>query len=121
MWRVLFIAFLMAHGGVHLAIWLSPIDANAPFNANRSWLFGDRRGAAITLALVAAAFLVAAGVGLWIGGPWWRPIAIAGLSVSFLLMVLFFHPWFIPIQVINAGLIVALLWLDWPSEAMVGA
>jgi hypothetical protein len=27
----------------------------------------------------------------------------------------------IPIQVINAALIVALLWLDWPTEAMVGA
>jgi hypothetical protein len=36
-------------------------------------------------------------------------------------MVLFFHPWFIPIQVINAALVVALLWLDWPTEVMVGA
>jgi hypothetical protein len=36
-------------------------------------------------------------------------------------MVLYFHPWFIPIQLINAGLLVGLLWFDWPSKAMVGA
>ena len=54
-------------------------------------------------------------------GSWWRVITVAGLVASFLLMVSFFQAWFIPIQVINAVLIVALLWLDWPSEAMVGA
>jgi hypothetical protein len=54
-------------------------------------------------------------------GSWWRVITVTGLAVSFLLMVLFFQTWFIPIQVINAALIVALLWLDWPSEALVGA
>jgi hypothetical protein len=52
---------------------------------------------------------------------WWRVITVTGLAVSFLLMALFFRTWFIPIQVINAALILALLWLDWPSEAMVGA
>ncbi|HEX6302458.1 MAG TPA: hypothetical protein VF148_18565 [Acidimicrobiia bacterium] len=121
MWRILFIAFLIAHGGVHLAMWLSPIDPDAAFNVNRSWLVGDQRGLAVALAVVAAVLLVVGGVGLWVGGSWWRLIAVAGLSVSFLLMVLYFHPWFIPIQVINAALIVALLWLDWPTEAMVGA
>ena len=121
MWRILFIAFLLAHGGVHLVMWLSPIDPDAAFNVNRSWLVGDQRGLAITLAVVAAVLLVVGGVGLWLGGSWWRLIAVAGLSVSFLLMVLFFHPWFIPIQVINAALVVALLWLNWPTEAMVGA
>jgi hypothetical protein len=29
MWRILFIAFLLAHGGVHLVMWLSPIDPDA--------------------------------------------------------------------------------------------
>ena len=47
-------------------------------------------------------------------------MAVAGLAVSFVLMFLFFHPWFIPIQVINAALIIALVWLDWPSEQMLG-
>jgi hypothetical protein len=56
-----------------------------------------------------------------LGGSWWRLVAVAGFSVSFLLMVLYFHPWFIPIQAIKAALVVALRWLDWPTEAMVGA
>jgi hypothetical protein len=38
-----------------------------------------------------------------------------------MLMVVYFHPWFIGIQVINAGLFASILWLHWPTEAMVGA
>ncbi|HKZ19298.1 MAG TPA: hypothetical protein VJQ57_04245 [Acidimicrobiia bacterium] len=121
MWRFIFIAFLIAHGGVHLAMWLSPVKPDAPFDAGRSWLVGEQRGLAVTLALAAAVLLVVGGVGLWLTGSWWRLIAVAALAFSFLLMILFFHPWLIPIQVINAALIVSLLWLDWPSEAMVGA
>ena len=121
MWRVLFIAFLIAHGAIHLAIWLSPENPEAPFDPTRSWLLGTQRGLAVALAIVAATLLVGSGVGLWMGESWWRPIAVAGLTASLALMVLFFHPWFIPIQVINAALIVALLSLDWPSQAMVGA
>lgn len=50
-----------------------------------------------------------------------EPAAVAGLAVSFGPMVLFFHPWLLSIQAVNAGLIVGLVWLDWPSTAMVGA
>ena len=123
MWRFVFIAFLLAHGGIHLAIWATPKskDANIPFDANQSWLVGSQRGLAMILAVVAGGLLVAAGVGLWTEGPWWRTIAVTGLAVSLGLMVLFFHPWFLPIQVVNAALLVGLLWLEWPSEAMVGA
>jgi hypothetical protein len=120
-WRFLFIAFLIVHAGIHLAIWLSPPRPDAAFDPNSSWLLGSQRGLAVTLAVIAAALLVVGGVGLWMEGSWWRVISVTGLAVSFLLMVLFFQTWFIPIQVINAALIVALLWLDWPSEAMVGA
>lgn len=121
MWRVLFIGFLIAHGGVHLAMWFSPIDPDGPFDPSHSWAVGAQRSVAVTLAAIAAVVLIVSGAGVWMGGSWWRLIAAAGLSVSFLLMAFFFHPWFIPIQVINAVLIVALLWLNWPTEAMVGA
>jgi hypothetical protein len=122
MWRFVFIAFLLAHGGIHLAIWATPTtnEAKVPFDANQSWLMGSQRGLAIVLALAAAISLVAAGVGLWIEGPWWRTIAVVGLASSLVLMILFFQTWFIPIQVVNAGLLIGLLWLEWPSEAMVG-
>ena len=123
MWRFLFIAFLIAHGGIHVAIWATPKpkDPPPPFEPSHSWVLGDRRGVALVLALVAGVALVAAGIGLWASAEWWRPVAVAGLAVSFGLMVLFFTPWFVPIQVLNAALIVGLLWLDWPSRAMVGA
>ena len=121
MWRVLLVAFLIAHGGVHLAIWLSPAKPEAPFLASHSWLVGNQRGLAVGFAVVAASLLVAGGVGLWMGGSWWRFVGLTGLVASFLAMILFFHPWFIPIQVINAGLIFALLLQDWPTQAMVGA
>jgi hypothetical protein len=121
MWRILFIAFLIAHAAIHLAIWLPPLKPDAAFDPNSSWLVGGQRRLAVTLAVIAAALLASGGVGLWMEGSWWRVITVAGLVTSFLLMVSFFQAWFIPIQVINAALIVALLWLDWPSEAMVGA
>lgn len=121
MWRFLFIAFLIAHGGIHLAIWLSPVNPDAPFDPSHSWLSGDQRGLAVSLAVAAAALLVLGGAGLWMGGSWWRLIAVGGLAASLLLMVVFFDPWFAPIQMINAGLLVALLWLNWPSQALVGA
>ena len=47
-------------------------------------------------------------------------MAVAGLAVSFVLMVVYFNPWFTFIEVVNAGLIVGLVWLDWPTESMVG-
>ena len=123
MWRFLFIAFLIAHGGIHVAIWATPKpkDPPPPFEPSHSWVLGDRRGVALVLALAAAAALVAAGIGLWASAEWWRPVAVAGLAVSFGLMVLFFTRWFLLIQAVNAALIVGLLWLDWPSRAMVGA
>jgi hypothetical protein len=123
MWRFLFIAFLIAHGGIHVAIWATPKpkDQNVPFDASRSWLLGNQRALAMVLALAAAALLVTAGLGLWAHAGWWRPVAVMGLAVSFGLMILFFTPWVLPIQAVNAILIVALLWLDWPSRSMVGA
>ena len=123
MWRFLFIAFLIAHGGVHAAMWATPKtkEQNVPFDPSHSWLVGSQRGLALVLALAAAGLLVAAGVGLWTHAAWWRPVAVLGLADSFALMILFFTPWFLFIEVVNAGLIVGLLWLDWPSKAMVGA
>lgn len=123
MWRLLFIAFLIAHGGVHVTIWATPKpkDQDVPFDPSHSWLFGRQRALAMVLALAAAGLLVAAGIGLWADAAWWRAVAVVGLAGSFGLMILFFNPWFLFIEAVNAGLIVGLLWLDWPSKAMVGA
>ena len=92
-----------------------------PFDASHSWLLGNQRALSVILALAAAALLLTAGVGLMAHGEWWRPIAVSGLAVSFVLMIVYFHPWFLLAEALNAALIVAIVWLDWPSKAMVGA
>ena len=94
MWRFLFISFLIAHGLVHLAIWLvpKPADGKVPFDVSHSWVLGDLKQLAVFLAVVAAALLVGGGVGLWAHAEWWRGVAVVGLAVSFGLMVLYFHP-----------------------------
>ena len=44
MWRFIFIAFLIAHGLVHVAMWVfvpKPAPGKeAPFDASHSWLLG---------------------------------------------------------------------------------
>lgn len=123
MWSLLFIVFLILHAAIHVAIWATPKpgDAKMPFDAAHSWLLGNQRALAVALALAAAALLLTAAVGLMAHGEWWRPVAVAGLAVSFVLMVVYFHPWFLFAQALNAALILAIVWLNWPSQAMVGA
>jgi len=123
MWRFLFIGFLVAHALVHLAIWLmpKPPDQKAPFDPNHSWLLGDQRTVAVLLAVMAAVLLMAGGLGLWAHAGWWRGVAAIGLVASFGLMVVYFNPWYLFIEGINAALIVGIVWLAWPSRTMVGA
>jgi hypothetical protein len=125
MWRFIFIAFLIAHGLIHVAMWVfvpKPAPGKeAPFDASYSWLLGNQRALAATVAAATAAVLVVAGIGLWGHADWWRAVAVIGLAASFLLMVVYFTPWFIFIEGVNAALIGSILWLSWPSETMVGA
>ncbi len=123
MWRFLFIGFLIAHGLVHLAIWLmpKPAEQKAPFDPDHSWLLGDQKTVAVLLAVTAAVLLVGAGLGLWGAADWWRGVAVVGLVTSFSLMVVYFTPWYLFIEGVNAALIVGIAWLTWPSKTMVGA
>jgi hypothetical protein len=93
----------------------------SPFDASYSWLLGNQKALAATVAAATAVVLGAAGFGLWAHADWWRAAAVVGLAASFLLMVVYFTPWFIFIEGVNAALIGSILWLSWPSEALVGA
>jgi len=55
--------FLVAHGVLHVAIWLPSPTTNAPFNAHRSPMFGDVRVAATALAVAASLACVVSGIG----------------------------------------------------------
>lgn len=96
MLRVLLIGFLIAQGLVHVAIWAPKYDPEkVPFDASHPWLIGDQRSLAQVLAFIAAAILVLAGIALWSHGGWWRPTAVAGLSVSTALLLVYFTPWYL--------------------------
>ncbi|MGH8833980.1 MAG: DoxX family membrane protein [Actinomycetes bacterium] len=120
--RVLLGVFFIAHGLVHVAIWAPRYDPKkAPFDASHSWLLGDQRPLARVLAFVAAAILIMAGIALLVQGEWWRPTAVAGLSMSTALLLLYFNPWYLFILGVNIALIIGIAWLDWPAKSTVGA
>lgn len=125
MWRFIFIGFLIAHGLVHVAMWVfvsKPAPGKeAPLDASYSWPFGNQKALATTVAAATAVVLVVAGIGLWAHADWWRIAAIIGLAASFLLMVVYFTPWFAFIEGVNLALIGSIVWLDWPTQTMVGA
>ena len=116
-----FVGFLIAHGIAHVGIWAFPRPSGQqrPFDPSVSWLLGSEESLAALLAIGAAVLLVAGGSLLWAGVPWWRPLAVLGLAVSFVLMSLFFNPWFLPIQVVNGGLIAGVLRGSWPATSIV--
>ncbi|NDU79708.1 hypothetical protein GWI34_45050 [Actinomadura sp. DSM 109109] len=114
--RWLLIAFLIAHGLVHVALWAPQIDpTSAPFDPSHPWLLCDRRLVAQVLAFTAAALLVAAGIALWADAAWWQPIAVAGLGLSTVLLILYYNRWYLFILAINVALIVGIAWLGWPG------
>jgi hypothetical protein len=125
--RLLFAAFLLAHGAIH-ASFLSPRPpATAsgptwPFELTRSWAL-TRLGlrpqtmrlvgialVAATIAAFALAALATAGV---ISADLWDPASAAGGVLSLLLLVLFFQPWLALGVLIDLGLLWAVLVAGW--------
>ena len=135
--KIIIALFLIAHGLVHagLAAAPNPNDTEAKPGAfftspERSWLLpqlGLNAAAVqwIGIILVAVATLgfVLAGLGVF-GVPGlaeiWRTMAVISAAVSLLLLVLFWHPWIIVGALIDIGILIALLWVDWPSEELLG-
>lgn len=122
MLRALLIVFFIAHGLVHVAIWAPKFDPDkGSFDPSHSWLIGDQRLSAQILAFSAATILVVAGISLWAQSEWWRPVAVIGLSVSTVLLLLYFNVWYLFILAVNIALIFGIVWMDWPSRSTVGA
>jgi len=65
-------------------------------------------------------FLVAGG-GLLFGQDWWRAAALIGAGCSLLLLGLYYHPWLLLGVAISGALMIALIWLNWPSSQLVGS
>jgi hypothetical protein len=104
--KVLFGAFMIAHGVVTGLIWATPKTDDTPFDASHSWLLGDSRGMAVAGGLVVAVGFVITGAG-FLGGQGWWPVAglVSGaLGVAF--MAVFSNMWLlagIAISAVIAG------------------
>ena len=117
-------AFLVAHGLVHLAVWLPhpapQEDKPAPFAPDHSALLtvvavpkvGARRLSEI-LAVTAAAALVLAGVAVAFGVGEAVPFAVIGACVGLALKALFFNPW-LTLGIALDLLVLAMALGDWP-------
>jgi hypothetical protein len=124
MWRFVLLAFLVAHGLVHIGVWAMPKPADGqrpPFDPAHSWLLGDARTLAISLAVASAALFAIAALGLSGHADWWRAMAVVASGVSLGLMTLFFNPWLLAGWGLSAALIAGIAWFSWPSEPLVGA
>lgn len=99
-----------------------------PTPMGRSWLLGSLglEGTAVSL-LVGALWLIGgiaflgAGFGLFTHQEWWRALAVVGAFASLVVLVPYFHPLYALVTLLNVGVLVALLWLRWPSATLVGA
>jgi hypothetical protein len=144
MWRIVIALLLLVHGLISGAQSFGRFGSTASVGlANPSWLswWPTKMGQSWLLPtlgmenrvvfgfigllwLVAMICFVAAGLGLLgivVPRDWWRGLAITGAVVELLVLVLFFHPLYLPVTFINAGIIVALYWADFPSEVAFGA
>jgi hypothetical protein len=99
--------FLIAHGLVHLGIWLPPTSTDAPFDSHHSWLLGEIGTASRVLAVAAATLLVVAGAMVIGGGG--GALAAAGAGLSLVLVLITFHPWFIAAVGIDIAILIVAL------------
>jgi hypothetical protein len=102
--NVLLGLLLIAHGLVHLAVWLAPPADGAPFDPGRSWLIGDARGPARRLAGAACVLFVVAGLLVSLGLSGGPGVAAAGAVVSLVLVALTFNRWLSGAVAINVAI-----------------
>jgi hypothetical protein len=125
----------LGHGGALGALaWIrfSRGSNSGAWHAARSWLVPTLPGDTATA--VASAFWIVSLVGFvitamsfWgvlLPGDVWRPLGVASALVSGAGIVLFFGTWpmFNTLAALgmNVAVLVAVVWLGWPSEAMLG-
>jgi hypothetical protein len=101
--------FLVAHGLVHLAIWLPAPKEDAPFDPGHSWLLGDVRRRARALAVAAGTLLALAGILMLAGAGAGGGLAVLGAAVSVALIGLTFHPWLLGAVAIDVVIAVVAL------------
>lgn len=122
LWTALIGLFLIAHGLIHVAVYVPHPAADAPFDPTHSWLLRSAwvRPIALALASTATAMFVISGIAIFAHQDWWKAAAVVGAAISLALVVLFFHPWLSLAVAINAAILWVLTQTDWPSADRLG-
>ena len=130
-WRIILTLVIVAHGIGHV-LFLAPCLGIAQWGQSaHSWLLTRTLGDGATrvigslLWLVVIAGFVTASVGLLGQHTWWRTLASASAGASLLAMLLFasrgsMQP-VLSAALVDIAILVALLWVHWPSVDLVGA
>jgi hypothetical protein len=63
---------------------------------------------------------VATGIVVFFGMEWWRTVAIVGALLSLLVIALFWQPNMILGAAVDVAILVALLWVHWPTPQVLG-
>jgi hypothetical protein len=102
-----------------------------PMTLGRSWLLAAFRleGTLIDkvfglIWLVSGLCIVAAALGILgfiVPTDLWRTLAIYGASGSLIMLLLYFHPFFIVGILIDVAILVTLLWTDWLPKSLMDA
>jgi hypothetical protein len=118
--RIAVIAFLLAHGIVHVGVWAMPkaaAEKPAPFDPAHSWALTaarvdstSMRSASVTLASLAAVLFGAAAFALAIDAAMWAGLAAAGALLGLTLKALWFNPWLSLGVALDLGVLVAVSW-----------
>lgn len=116
-------AFLIAHGAIHLAVWLPPSPApedQAPFAPDHSALLTRThvpRGAAHRLAVRLAGTVtvgyVAAGLAVAVGSGWAVGLAAAAAVLGLSLKALYFNRW-LSLGVLLDAVVLSAAVAGWP-------
>jgi hypothetical protein len=128
--RLLFAAFVLAHGVIHASFLAPRPPATAggptwPFELARSWVLTPLGiqpettrllGMALVAATIATFALAALAAAGFIPGELWGPASAAGAVASVALLVLFFQPWLVLGVVIDLGLLWAVLIAGWRPQ-----
>jgi hypothetical protein len=115
--RIVIGALLVIHGVAHVEItrvWGARESAT-------SSLIGEADRLGTVLSTVALVGFVLSGLALFVGFGVWRPLAVSAACVSLVTIALFWD-WKLAFGVVvNAAILVALLWARWPGRELVGS
>jgi hypothetical protein len=131
LWRLLVGLVMAAHGVGHVYFLVPALGLANWGQKVRSWLLDPIAGGALVRPVAAIVWLlatgvwIASGVGLLLGQGWWRDFAIGGAALSLVGIAIFasglpLSPTINPV-IFDVVALLALLWLGWPSTALVGS